>query len=138
MGVYAQNATDLVMLGGYAVTEITDTLKKFKTYSNISTFSTFLDLTTNGNTLKAGLFAGYTKNLGAGEDVAGPVYSRGANIASLMRVSPRITYTQNQLTLGTELEVTTAAYGTLKKDATVENTTDITHIRLLVSAVYKF
>jgi len=138
MGVYAQNATDLVMLGGYAVTEITDTLKKFKTYSNISTVSAFLDITTNGTMLKAGLFAGYTKNMGAGKDVTGPVYARGANIASLMRVSPRFTYTQNQLTLGAEVEMTTAAYGKAKPDLTVEDTSNITHIRLLLSAIYKF
>lgn len=138
MGTYAQNATDLMMLGGYAVESITDTLKKFKTYANIAVFSGYLDISTNGSRVKAGLFAGYSQNLGAGKDLSGPVYARGSSIASLWRLSPRCTFTRNSLTFGTELEITSAAYGKIKPDASVEETDPVTHFRLLISAIYKF
>ncbi|HRY32392.1 MAG TPA: hypothetical protein P5531_05440 [Bacteroidales bacterium] len=138
IGVYAQNATDLVMLGGYAVKEVTDSARKTCTYTNLNTLSAFVDIATNGTVFRGGLFAGYSRNLGADDNIGGAVYARGANIDHLMRLSPRFTLQNQHLTLGAELEMTTAAYGTAKANGSVENTKDITNYRLLLSAIYKF
>jgi hypothetical protein len=42
------------------------------------------------------------------------------------------------MTFGAEMEMTTAAYGTTQVDGTVSNASNVTNIRLLLSAVYKF
>ena len=47
MGTLAQNATDLVMIGGYAVKEVSDTIRKINSYSNLTTASAWLDIGTN-------------------------------------------------------------------------------------------
>jgi hypothetical protein len=138
MGVYAQNGTDLMMLGGYAVSEITDTLTQLKTYTTLNTFSTWADLTTNGKKVAFGLFTGYSKNLGSNNPVEGSFYSRGSNIDHLFRVSPRVTFTSGTLSFGLELETTTAAYGTTQSDGLVTNTKNVTNMRVLLATIYKF
>jgi hypothetical protein len=138
MGVYAQNATDLMMLGGYAVSEITDTLTQLKEYTTINTMSAWADLTTNGKKVAFGLFTGYSKNLGSNVPVKGSFYSRGSNIEHLFRVSPRVTFTSGTLSFGLEMETTTAAYGTTQSDGLVANTNNVTNVRILLATIYKF
>lgn len=140
MGTYAQNATDVMMLGGYGVSEITDTMREFKSYSNLTTMSVWFDISTNGAKTKVGLFGGYSKNLGSDTDTLLTVYGRGTNIDNLMRVSPRILFIRENLTFGAELETTIAAYGTPNPDGTVEVDSDMQtmNIRFLLCAIYKF
>ncbi len=138
MGAYVQNATDLVMIGGYAVSKITDPVKGLRSYTNLNTFSTWIDLNTNGKTIQAGLFAGYSKNLGAHSEIAGPEYGRGTNIDYLWRISPRIQFISGKVTFAGELETTTAAYGTIQFDGKVTNAIPITNIRALVAVYYRF
>lgn len=138
MGTYGQNASDLVMIGGYAVSETTDTIRQTKTYTNLNTLSFWTDLSTNGTKLTFGIFAGYSKNLGAKEIINGPVYGRGNNIDHLFRVSPRIALTEGKLTFAAEVETTTAAYGTMRNDGQVINTNKVSNVRILLSTIYKF
>ena len=138
MGTYGQNASDLVMIGGYAVSEVTDTPSQFKTYTNLNTVSFWTDLSTTGKKVAFGIFAGYSKNLGAKEPINGPVYGRGNNIDHLFRVSPRITLTEGKLTFAAEVENTTVAYGTMRNDGQVVNTNTVSNVRILLSAIYKF
>jgi hypothetical protein len=138
MGVYAQNASDLMMLGGYAVSEITSVINEFKTYTTLNSSNFWIDLATNGEKVSFGVFTGYSKNLGTGEEIAGAVYGRGNNIDHLFRVSPRITFTEGRLSFATEIESTTAAYGTMQSDGKVTGTNNIINLRILLSTVYKF
>jgi len=138
MGVYGQNASDLMMIGGYAVSEIISIVKDFKTYTNLNSANFWFDLTTNGPKVSAGFFAGYTKNLGANNEIAGAVYGRGSNIDNLLRISPRIIITENRLSFAGEIESTTAAYGTTGSDGKVSNTRNVSNLRLLLSIIYKF
>jgi hypothetical protein len=138
MGFYGQNASDLVMIGGYAVSEITDTVSRFKEYTNLNTASFWTDLTTNGKTVVFGIFAGYSKNLGTTDQIAGTVYGRGNNIDHLFRLSPRVIVTKGRLSLGAEVESTTAAYGNIGTDGRVTDTNNVNNLRILLSAVYKF
>jgi len=138
MGVYGKNSSDLVMIGGYAVAEITDPVHQYKKYTNLNTASVWADFTTNGEKVKAGLFTGFSKNLGADDQISGAVYGRGTNIDRLFRVSPRIVVTEGRLSFGAEVESTTAAYGTAGSDGRVSDTHNVTNVRVLLSTIYKF
>lgn len=139
MGTYAQNATDMLMLGGYAVSEITDTVRQLKTYTNLTTAAAFIDIMTNGTKWKFGVLGGFSKNLGADDIISGgTIYGRGSNIDMLYRVSPRVSCSVDKLTFGAEIEYTVASYGTTQSNGKVANTNDVANIRGLLCAIYKF
>lgn len=138
MGVYAQNASDLMMTGGYAVSNISGIYEEDKTYTNLNTLSCWADLSTNGQKLVLGLFAGFSKNLGSDDPIVGDVYGRGNNIDLLFRVSPRLTVTEGRLSFAGEIEHTTAAYGTMQNTGRVINTDNVSNLRILLSAIYRF
>jgi len=137
MGVYGQNASDLVMIGGYAVSG-SNPVSRIKTYTNLKTANLWADLTTNGNRVVLGLFTGFSKNLGAQEEITGAVYGRGNNIDHVFRVSPRIAVTEGRLTFAAEIESTTAAYGTMQTSGKVTNTNNVSNLRILLCTIYKF
>ena len=137
MGVYAQNASDLMMIGGYAVTSI-DPLTFYKTFTSLNTGNLWMDIGTNGKKTTFGLFAGLSKNLGAGDQINGTVYGRGTDIDNVYRISPRITFTEGKLSLAGEVEYTSAAYGTQQSDGKVINTDNVGNLRILLSTIYRF
>lgn len=138
MGIYAQNATDLVMIGGYAVSEVTDLVRQYREYTNINTGNLWLDLTTNGTKVAFGLFTGYSRNLGSSEEITTTIYGRGNNIDHLFRISPRVIFTAGKLSFGAEVETTSAAYGDTENNGRVTVTENVTNVRILLSTVYRF
>lgn len=138
MGFYGQNASDLVMIGGYAVSRVVDLATMEKSYTNLNTGNFWIDLTTNGKKLTFGLFSGYSKNLGSSQDIDGSVYGRGNNIDHLFRVAPRATITEGKLSFAAEIESTTAAYGMMQPDGKVTGTKNVSNLRILLSTIYKF
>lgn len=137
MGVYAENASDMMMIGGYAVSDITDPVDQIREWATINAGFWF-DLSTNGKKAVFGLFSGYSKNLGSRESVAGAVYGRGSNIDHLFRVSPRFIVTEGKLSIAAEIETTLAAYGTMESDGRVADTHDVANVRMLLSMIYRF
>jgi hypothetical protein len=138
MGVYGQNASDLVMIGGYAVSQITDPVNQFKAYTNLNTVSYWADLNTNGKKVVFGLFTGFSKNLGSDDRIVGSVYGRGNNIDHLFRISPRLVVTEGRLSVGAEVEGTSAAYGTMQNNGRVTVAENVANVRVLLSTIYKF
>ncbi|MEZ4998352.1 MAG: hypothetical protein R2758_13130 [Bacteroidales bacterium] len=138
MGVYSENGSDMVMLGGYGVSGITNELMQTREWTTINSASFWADIVTTGKKAVFGIFSGYSKNLGAKEEITGDVFGRGTNIDHLFRVSPRLVVTEGKLSLAAELESTLAAYGTRQDDGTVTDTHTVNNIRLLLSAIYKF
>jgi hypothetical protein len=138
MGVYGQNTSDLMMIGGYAISGISGDYDQYKTYTTLNTANFWADLTTNGRKISLGFFTGFSKNLGAGDVIVGSTYGRGSNIDYLLRFSPRIIFTGGRFSFGTELESTTAAYGTAGTDGKVNNSSSVTNLRVLLSTVYRF
>ncbi|MBA4323178.1 MAG: hypothetical protein C0408_10215, partial [Odoribacter sp.] len=138
MGIYGQNTSDLVMIGGYAVSAITDVVNQFKEYTNLNTANFWADLSTNGKKVIFGLFTGYSKNLGSDKLITGAVYGRGNNIDHLFRIAPRIIITDGRLSFAAEVENTTAAYGSRQPDGMVINTNSVSNLRILLSTIYKF
>jgi len=138
MGIYGQNASDMVMIGGYAVSKIVNPVSQVKEYTNLSTASFWADLSTNGKKVVLGLFTGFCKNLGAGDPIVGSVYGRGNNIDHIFRISPRVTVTDGRLSFGAEIENTLAAYGNMEESGKVTDTDNVSNIRVLLSSIYKF
>lgn len=135
--VYGGNLHHLTMAGGYAVHAVTDASRGLVTYAPLRTVTAWTELMSNGTSFQAGLFAGYSKNLGAGVDLAGPTYARGADIDRLARVSPRLVFNSGQVRLAAEGEWTGAWYGTPRPDGTVGGSRLVSNVRLL-GAVYLF
>ncbi len=138
MGIYAQNGTDLVMIGGYAVSQITDFLRQEKKYTTLNSANFWIDLTTNGDKVSFGLFSGYCSNLGSKDEITGSVFGRGSNIDHVFRVSPRIIFTSGKVSFAGEIEATSASYGIMNNYGKVESASSVTNVRLLLSAIYKF
>jgi hypothetical protein len=136
-GVYGQNMTDLTMLGGYGVKSL-DTNTGIETYTNINIVSAWTDISYTKN-IEVGLFAGFSMNMGADDNFTA-FYGRGGNIDNLFRVSPRFAVISGKTKIAAEIEVTSAAYGTINNadKGKIENTKTITNVRGLLAFIYNF
>jgi hypothetical protein len=137
-GVYGGNCYAFNMIGGYAVKSTTDSLRGFVEYATITTASVWADFKTNGPKWSAGIYGGYSKNLGAGTEVTGPYYSRGANIDYLYRVAPRLVLTVSKLKIASELDYTVAAYGKTTGKGLVSDSKEVGNLRILLGVYYFF
>ncbi len=137
-GVYGGNLTDHIMLGGYAVKSL-DTLTGVEEYTALKCFSVWGEISA-GKNIEYAVFAGYTKNLGAADNIVGAYYGRGTNIENVFRVSPRVQFNFSKTRISTELEYTTAAYGKTvnTNKGKVENVKNFSNIRLLAAVFYFF
>jgi hypothetical protein len=137
-GVYGGNCYAFNMIGGYAVKSSLDPVRGFVDYAAIRTGSVWIDFKTNGTRWSTGIYSGFSKNLGAGTEVTGPYYSRGANIDYLYRIAPRLILTVKKLKIASELDYTVAAYGTTGKSGYVSNPKEVGNLRILLGAYYYF
>jgi hypothetical protein len=138
-GLYGQNMYDYTMIGGYASEEYTEQAKGIISYRNISTVSCWTELMTTGKKMQTGLFLGYSQNMGAGDIVMGPYYSRGSNIYDLYRISPRFIYNAGKFRIAPEIEYTVARYGTTSNlDGKVFDPEPVGNFRFLLGVFYFF
>jgi hypothetical protein len=136
--VYGNNLADHLMLGGYAVKSF-DNITGEEEYTSLSVFSVWGEVSA-GKEIELALFGGYTKNLGATDNTTGTYFGRGTNIENVFRLSPRVQWNSGKSRFSTELEYTSAAYGTpnnLNKGK-VENTKNVSNLRLLFAVYYFF
>jgi len=139
-GIYAQNAFDMVMIGGYGVKEVTDSTTGAKEFANLNTFSVWSDIQTNGKKLQVGLFGGFTKNMGS-KDAIITMYARGANIDYVYRIAPRVVFISGKLSIALEGEYTFAMYGqnlNAKDKTEISNRVATDNIRTLLAFIYNF
>jgi hypothetical protein len=137
-GAYGGNMHHLTMIGGYGVQAVTDAARDEEAYGPLRTVSAWAELQTNGEKVQAGLFAGYSKNLGANRDIAGAAFARGANIDRLFRIAPRLVYNAAKLRLAAEVEYTAAAYGTPDARGIVRGASTVANLRILGAVTYLF
>jgi hypothetical protein len=140
-GVYAKNAYDMVMIGGYGVNEITDTATGKKEFTNLNTGSFWADIQTTGKKIQFGLFAGYTMNLGSADSIkTTSFYARGSNIDKIYRIAPRIVFISGKFNFALEIEHTVATYGKVNGNSKgiVTEGKDIANTRALLSVILKF
>ncbi len=154
-GVYGQNLFDLVMLGGYAVDTVSNIITGEQVYHPYNTASIWIEGVTNGSKVQFGIFTGYTKNLGLSEElnyddkanlITGlRANSRGFDIQSIIRISPRIVFISGKLNFAFECEYTVAAYAKkINNVYAIDNTgvvlekENVDNFRGLFSVIYNF
>ncbi|MDP4266584.1 MAG: hypothetical protein Q8880_04035 [Bacteroidota bacterium] len=138
--VYAQNAYDLTMLGGYAVKKI-DSVNGNISYTNSLTAAYWVDVQSNTKKIQVGVFAGHSRNYGYKNNAIPnlPVYTRGGDIKYLYRFAPRITYITGSINISAEVEYTLASYGTtdLTNGKVIYNS-DVANTRYIIGLLYNF
>lgn len=141
--IYGQNMFNFFMIGGYGVKNVKD--NGDYEYTNISTMNFTSDLFTTTGNVRYGLNLGYSKNLGAEDDLAKSaddkfigLYSRGGNIDDLYQLAPRVEFLSGKMKFAAEIIYTAAAYGTTQVDGTVTDTELIGSTRFLLHIKYAF
>lgn len=139
--IYAQNLSEMFHQGGYAVTSI-DQETGARTYTPSNSVAGWLNIT-YGKTLVAGIFGGYQKNLGFGENIlsgAGSFLGRWQNIDHFYRVAPSLKYSSGRLVLAAELDFNVAAYGTVDhlNNGKVSDAKEVSGVRGLLMGTFFF
>jgi hypothetical protein len=151
-GVYGQEFYSMTMLGGYAVSSITDTLTYGWNYTPIDVLSFWSDIHSNGEKWQFGIFGGYSRNLGSKEAIERIAraddltqsslkqifYSRGSDIDYVYRIAPRVLFSPGKFRFSAEVEYTAAAYGKPDSKGVVQNTEIVGNLRLLLGAYIFF
>jgi len=124
-------------MGGYGISKINSD-GSFE-YTNLNNSTSWLNIT-YGTKYQAGLFLGYSKNLGSSAElVANPFTFGASNIDQVYRISPQVSYNVKHWSFGIEYEMTTVSYGTLDfKDGKVKDTHDVTNNRIVGVMTYFF
>jgi hypothetical protein len=141
MAMLGQNTTHWVMMGGYFGYKASSTA--IETYKPAKTTAGWLDIYSNNKKTAPGLFIGYSVNNGAAAG-ATAAYGRmvgvsGRGIKDVLRVAPRLDIFSGKLKFGTELEFTSANYGTRGNNGKVTGaTTNVNNIRFTFSSVFNF
>lgn len=139
--LYGQNTYEAFMLGGYGIHSL-DTETGRETYTPTQHWVNWVNIT-YGSTWRAGLFAGYIKNLGTTKIVPGGAsgfFGREPGIKQMIRIAPHILYTVNNFQFGAEAEITAASFGTVLANTkgSVANAKFVTNSRLQLTMSYLF
>lgn len=137
-GVYGQNLYNLTMLGGYALSKESGPPEDRQEYSNMKTMSLWGEIHTNGTRWQAGLFGGWSKNLGLDDSRTGLYYSRGYDIGYVYRIAPRLVFNEGKFRFAAEVEWTAAGYGTPDIEGVVKDIKETGNLRLLLATYYFF
>lgn len=139
---YGENIPDHTAPGGFAVKEVIDSITGECSYTPLKSVSYWGEIHTNGKNWEFGVFGGIYTNTGTKEtmsDASNAVYGLATNIASMYRVSPRVTYKINKFSIGAEVEYTAALYGKgYDENYLPATTSEISNTRLLLSTIYAF
>lgn len=154
--MYGQACNEFLMLGGYAYryydNQPLDTRVDYE-YTTINTIASWIDVYVKIKQWEAGVFGGYTQNLGSNKNIQDwnnedSYFSRGHNIAYMYRISARAIYQAGKLQIGFEPEYTVACYGnTLNSLGEVQKSSDtypnasrnvVSNLRILLSTTLFF
>ena len=135
--IYGQNMGHLLLLNGYGISKKND--NGSYEYTGLSNSTSWLNITYGGK-YQAGLFLGYSKNLGSSNKLLEEPYTFGpSNIDQVFRVAPQVSYNLRHWLFGIEYEMTTASYGTMDlRDGKVKNTHNVTNNRIVGTMAYYF
>lgn len=140
-GIYGQNLSDQIMIGGYALAKTDDGSTE---YTNFNTLHQWVNVV-YGKNLQVGVFAGSSLHLGSNKELASGVtaygrgyYSNDEMISHLWRVAPFVSKTYGNLKFGLEYNFTRAAYGTLQTSCDIQNTYNVDNHRVIGLVMYAF
>jgi len=136
-GVYGQNTYDVLGISSFAILSM-DPNTEHREYLPLSSMSVWSDIHTNGSKIQLGIFGGYTKNLGANQEVIRLPIGTRSNIDYIYRIAPRVQFNSGKIRFAFEVEYTTAAFGVLTETCAVENAIPVSNLRLLIAAYYFF
>lgn len=139
--IYAQNLSEMFQQGGYAVTSL-DQATGARTYTPSNSFSAWMAFS-YGTKIVTGIFGGYQKNLGFGENILsgpGTFLGRWQNIDHIYRIAPSLKYVSGRIILGAELDFNVVAYGTVDhhNKGKVFNSKEIHGVRGLLMGTFLF
>ncbi|MFO7924227.1 MAG: hypothetical protein R6U58_11095 [Bacteroidales bacterium] len=138
-----QNVNDLLMIGGYGISQITDPLRGIVEYAPVRTSSYWMDIHSNGQAIRFGVFLGLSENLGATNDLVegAGITGLGTDIKSLYRIAPRIVFNSGKARFAIEGEYTGANFGSVNisenRRGVPVNIEEVNNLRLLLG-VYLF
>ncbi|MDR2036845.1 MAG: hypothetical protein LBQ60_02870 [Bacteroidales bacterium] len=128
-GTYAQNMTESLMIGGYAVSSINpDTGHETYTPTQYMNYWVNIDY---GKKWQTGLFIGFLNSLGTLGNVTGEWYARRPDIKYMYRISPHLFYNVQNWQFAVEMEYTAAAFGDIRNadKAKIVNTKEYANLR---------
>ena len=147
----AENTSHLNQLCGYAVTGVNS--DGSWSYAPIRNSISYLNIA-YGKKYRCNLFLGYIKNLGANEHLwldpatgGYHIYMKGGeeftHLNSIYRIAPSVSYNVRAFNLGLEYEMTTATYGDLAPDGSINTSATghlhpVTNHRLCALVKYNF
>ena len=137
--IYAENASHLTMLGGFGATSYDPETGKYE-YAPTRTVTSWIDAT-YGHKWRAGIFLGYTNNLGAKKDFISTDEFWAfevKNVDYVYRAVPSIVYFAKNLEVGLECDYTVAGYGDLAIDGNTKALRDVSNLRTSLIVKYKF
>jgi hypothetical protein len=143
--VLAANTSESLMTGAYGIASY-DTLTGHEDYTSYKHFFLWGNVSYGGK-LKASLFAGYLKNLGASENILAPknastptVFGLGETIGQMIRIVPTISYTSGKVIVALEVEHNIAAYGTINyaKKGKITGASNVAGTRVMATMYYNF
>jgi len=138
--VYGENPTHLNMIGGFGRVTESDANGDYD-YANLRTLSTWADINHKMGKLSFGVFVGYSKLYGSDKNYTAITdYSRNDDLNYIYRISPRISYSEENLSFALEYMLTTAVYGnTFDAQHKVTSSLDpISNHRITLCAKYTF
>lgn len=139
--IYGQNLTYLSMIGGYGKKTGSENQTDDFSYTNLNTLSVWGDIQQDIDKWTIGVFAGYSKLMGADDNYTSiKDYNRDDNLSHIIRVSPRVVYKAEALSIGLEYMLTKAVYGSAwdAKHKVTEKMDPVSNNRVLVRVAYSF
>lgn len=135
---YAQNTTESLMLGGYAVSAV-DPETGHEKYTPTQHMNYWVNVD-YGKKWQVGLFAGYLNSLGTLKNVTGEWYARANDIKYMYRISPHIFYNINNWQFAAEFEYTAAAFGEVRNEqkAKIVNASEVDNFRTNLMVCFYF
>ncbi|MDL2281994.1 hypothetical protein LJC44_02615 [Parabacteroides sp. OttesenSCG-928-G06] len=127
------------MLGGYGI-HSANTHTGEQEYTPFRHSTSWVNFT-YGTKWKAGIFAGYAKNLGTSKSLVSstPVYGKGLDIDQLIMINPSFSYNAGPWRMGIEYCLSNAHYGAIDiGSGKVHDTHAVSNHRILGLLVYSF
>ncbi|HEX2935431.1 MAG TPA: hypothetical protein VHO72_08765 [Bacteroidales bacterium] len=143
--IYAANISESLMPGAFAISSY-DAFTGKEEYTNYKHFFIWGNIS-YGGALKASLFSGYFKNLGASENIVAPtaalpstVFGLGEKIGEMIRIVPTVSYTSGKVILAFEIEHNIAAYGTINyaRKGEITGKSNVSSTRFSATMYYNF
>lgn len=139
---YGENIADVLAISGFAVKELVDNFTGELSYTPLKSMTFWGEIHTNGAKIQAGIFGGFTNNMGTKEamsDPGNPVYGLATDIDFLYRLSPRLIINSAKTRVALELEYTSASYGSdYDVNYIPESTNTVSNLRALIAVYYFF